>query len=57
MFSTTIKRERGNQGCITLRREVGDGVEDLCAAVEAAHGGVADHALEDQLRAVRSDRT
>ena len=57
-FSITIKREivikdRG----LTLRREVGDGVEDLCTAVEAAHGGVANHALEDQLRAVRSDRT
>ncbi len=38
-----------------MRREVGDGVEDLCAAVKAAHGGVADHALEDELRAVGGD--
>ncbi len=39
-----------------MRREVGDGVEDLGAAVEPAHGRVADHTLEDQLRAVGGDR-
>ena len=42
---------------LTLSCEVRVGVKDPCAAVEAAHGGVADGALKDQLRAVGSNCT